>query len=52
MVFLLRSSIRRDDQGTAYLSAQATQAFITLMDAIRLDQRAVDDVKPLIYSTL
>ena len=27
-----------DDQGTAYLSAQATQAFITLMDAIRLDK--------------
>ena len=39
-----------DDQGTAYLSAQATQAFITLMDAIRLDQRAVDDVKPLIIA--
>lgn len=39
-----------DDQGTAYLSAQATQAFITLMDAIRLDQRAVDDIKPLIIA--
>jgi ESCRT-I complex subunit VPS28 len=39
-----------DDSGTAYLSAQATQAFITLMDAIRLEQRAVDDIKPLIIA--
>ncbi len=39
-----------DDSGTAYLSAQATQSFITLMDALRLEQRAVDDIKPLIIS--
>ena len=39
-----------DDKGTAYVSAQATQAFITLMDAIRLEQRAVDDIKPLIIA--
>lgn len=38
------------DSGTAYLSAQATQSFITLMDALRLEQRAVDDIKPLIIS--
>ena len=39
-----------DDQGDAYLSSQATHSFITLMDAIRLQQRAVDDIKPLVIT--
>ena len=36
--------------GNAYLSSQVTQSFITLMDALRLEQRAVDDIKPLMVT--
>ena len=37
-----------EDRDAAYLSSQATQAYITLMDSLRLEQRAVDDIKPLL----
>jgi ESCRT-I complex subunit VPS28 len=37
-----------DDRSDTVVVAQTTQAFITAMDALKLDQRAVDQVQPLI----
>ena len=47
---VLHASHNTKSEGNAYLSSQATQSFITLMDAIRLEQRAVDDIKPLMVT--
>jgi len=44
------SHTTQGEGGNAYLSSQATQSFITLMDSIRLEQRAVDDIKPLMVT--
>lgn len=37
-----------DDRQDTVIVAQTTQAFITAMDALKLEQRAVDQVQPLI----
>ena len=37
-----------DERNDTVVVAQTTQAFITAMDALKLDQRAVDQVQPLI----
>jgi ESCRT-I complex subunit VPS28 len=37
-----------DDRADTVVVAQTTQAFITCMDALKLDQRAVDQVQPLV----
>lgn len=37
-----------DDRGEAVLVAETVQAFITAMDALKLNQRAVDEVQPLV----
>lgn len=41
-----------DDRNDTVVVAQTTQAFITAMDAIKLDQRAVDQVQPLIVELM
>lgn len=41
-----------DDHDAAYASAEATAAFVSLMDSIRLEQRAVDEIKPLVIQLL
>lgn len=38
----------RDDRGQTVIVAETVQAFITTMDALRLGQRAVDEIQPLI----
>lgn len=38
----------KDDRGESVIVANTVQAFITAMDALKLDQRAVDEVHPLI----
>ena len=40
-----------DNAKAAVIVAEATQEFITAMDVLRLDQRAVDEVQPVL-STL
>mmetsp|Transcript_30035 Transcript_30035/g.36983 ORF Transcript_30035/g.36983 Transcript_30035/m.36983 type:complete len:189 (+) Transcript_30035:641-1207(+) len=40
------------DKTAAVIAAEATQEFITAMDVLRLDQRAVDEVQPVISSLL
>lgn len=37
-----------DDRSDTVVVAQTTQSFITAMDAIKLDQKAVDQIQPLI----
>ena len=44
------SHTTKSDAGNAYLSSQATQAFITLQDNIMLEHRAVDELKPLLVA--
>ncbi|CAN0009625.1 unnamed protein product, partial [Phaeothamnion confervicola] len=45
---LHRNVDERDEIGRARQAAEATQSFITAMDAIKLQQRAVDEVQPLV----
>lgn len=40
------------DQGAGAAIAETTQTIITLMDAMRLDQRAVDDIHPLLSDVM
>ena len=42
----------RDDTGHAVTVAETVQHFITAMDAVKLDQRAVDDLQPLLSDLL
>ena len=37
-----------DDRHDTVIVAQTTQSYITCMDALRLDQKAVDQIQPLI----
>ncbi|CAM9373777.1 unnamed protein product [Laminaria digitata] len=46
---LHRQVDERDQIGRARQAAETTQCFITAMDALKLEQRAVDEVQPLIY---
>ena len=45
---LHRGADQRDEISRARQAAEATQCFITLMDALKLDQRAVDEIQPLV----
>lgn len=38
----------KDDRAQSVIVAETVQAFITAMDALRLGQRAVDEIQPLI----
>jgi len=38
----------QDDRGEAVKVAEAVQNFITAMDGVKLGQRAVDEIQPLI----
>ena len=38
----------KDDRGNTVIVAETVQAFITAMDALRLGQRAVDEIQPLV----
>lgn len=38
----------QDDRGEALKVAEAVQNFITAMDGVKLGQRAVDEIQPLI----
>lgn len=40
--------VSHDDRGENVVVAETVQYFITTMDALKLDQRAVDEVQPLI----
>ena len=38
----------KDDRAQSVIVAETVQAFITTMDALRLGQRAVDEIQPLV----
>lgn len=38
----------KDDRAHSVIVAETVQAFITAMDALRLGQRAVDEIQPLV----
>ena len=38
----------KDDRSQTVIVAETVQAFITAMDALRLGQRAVDEIQPLV----
>lgn len=49
---LHRAHDEQDAIGRARQAAETTQCFITAMDALKLDQRAVDEVQPLISDVM
>jgi ESCRT-I complex subunit VPS28 len=42
----------KDDRSHTVIVAETVQAFITTMDALRLGQRAVDEVQPLVSDVM
>lgn len=46
VIFLLLGT--QDDRGEAIKVAETVQYFITAMDGVRLEQRAVDELQPML----
>eukprot|EP00924_Labyrinthula_sp_SR-Ha-C_P008795 snap_masked-scaffold_2-processed-gene-3.1-mRNA-1 protein AED:0.01 eAED:0.01 QI:0/-1/0/1/-1/1/1/0/206 len=49
---ILHNSESTQQKSSTILVAEATQEFITCMDVLRLDQKAVDEVQPVLSSLL